>query len=417
MDGSAAVDDPGPPAATTDAESVRQRTPPIPALASSSSIESVPSPPRTTAVQDTLRSSAPSPDPTAVHIQAQNVEPVNDEESALPREGTPERVTSAAEEGQHSPTSSSSSQVASSSSPSAQSQHPTIRRVKLYRLQDDAWIDLGTGHCAVQLVETPAQQPTVNSSPESATKSSPADKADNGAWIIVKREVPAKESEGGDPSSEGDLEGGDVILRSKVMPYPPGYLSDEDDFDLDDDQDAAAAGKVYDLGGYQRQQDTLIVWTEPTGEEMALSFATPSGCADIWDFIRTARKWARECRSRHGSWVPALTFACHAQTEDQTVTSPSPSPSLSSPQPFPHYNLASAAPNRLPDPTLGNIAEVEQSIRNMARTAVGRERTASMIVKTQIVQKLIKVHEEAEDLESLEDLHALCRVMQMICEC
>lgn len=97
------------------------------------------------------------------------------------------------------------------------------------------------------------------------------------------------------------------------------------------------------------------------------------------------------------------------------MTSPSPSPSLSSPQPFPHYSTA-PHPTKLPDPTLGNIAQVEASIRSMARTAVGRERTASAIIKMQLVQKLIKVQEEAEDLESLEDLHALCRVMQTICE-
>lgn len=88
---------------------------------------------------------------------------------------------------------------------------------------------------------------------------------------------------------------------------------------------------------------------------------------------------------------------------------------MSSPQPFPHYNLTSV-PTKLPEPTLGNIAEVEHAIRAMSRTTVGRERTASMIAKTQVIQKLIKVHEEAEDLESLEDLHALCRVMQMIRE-
>ena len=37
--------------------------------------------------------------------------------------------------------------------------------------------------------------------------------------------------------------------------------------------------------GYQRQQDTLIVWTDPHGIDMALSFQEKQGCAVIWDFI------------------------------------------------------------------------------------------------------------------------------------
>ncbi|KAG6845445.1 hypothetical protein H0H87_009353 [Tephrocybe sp. NHM501043] len=36
---------------------------------------------------------------------------------------------------------------------------------------------------------------------------------------------------------------------------------------------------------YQRQQDTLIVWTEPDGVDYALSFQDPEGCAEVWSFI------------------------------------------------------------------------------------------------------------------------------------
>jgi protein phosphatase 4 regulatory subunit 3 len=34
--------------------------------------------------------------------------------------------------------------------------------------------------------------------------------------------------------------------------------------------------------GYQKQQDTLIVWTESNGTDMALSFQEAEGCAVIW---------------------------------------------------------------------------------------------------------------------------------------
>jgi protein phosphatase-4 regulatory subunit 3 len=34
--------------------------------------------------------------------------------------------------------------------------------------------------------------------------------------------------------------------------------------------------------GYQKQQDTLIVWTEHNGVDMALSFQEAEGCSQIW---------------------------------------------------------------------------------------------------------------------------------------
>ena len=217
---------------------------------------------------------------------------------------------------------------------------------------------------------------------------------EDGAWIIVTREA-----------EEGKEQ--EVLLRTRIQPYPPGYLSDDEDEDELDGE--ARAGKVLDIGGYQRQQDTLIVWTEKELDlEMALSFATTAGCGEIWEFIKAARKFSGALTV--SAWEHAeLTKGLH--TAEQPLTSPSNSPGLSSPQHFPGYSLASA---KLPEPTLGNIEQVRKAIETLGRTAVGRERTASAIIKGGYVQKLIKIHEEAEDLESLADLHALCRVMQTI---
>jgi protein phosphatase 4 regulatory subunit 3 len=40
--------------------------------------------------------------------------------------------------------------------------------------------------------------------------------------------------------------------------------------------------KIQKDDGYQKQQDTLIVWTEANGTDMALSFQEAEGCAVIW---------------------------------------------------------------------------------------------------------------------------------------
>ncbi|BGO88519.1 hypothetical protein NBRC10512_003383 [Rhodotorula toruloides] len=318
-----------------------------------------------------------------------------------------------------SPSGSPSSQA--SQSPSSSGSAPS-RRVKVYRLKDDAWVDLGTGTCSgVFLQATPSGDEF-----EGGARIS---EEDEGAWIIVKKEKFRKRSpspsDDGSPSKKRRRDDGtdsptkgkdltdepgveiedeededEVILRTRVQPYPQGYapedLMDEDEFTSVDEN----GNTTVDAGGYQRQQDTLIVWTERSGpdgeeeQEMALSFATPSGCGEMWEFIKAARRFA---------------------AEQQALRSPSPSPSLSSPRAFGMHGPATASlANSLPEPSLGNIAKVENAIRQLSRTVVGRERAASVIVRTGYIEKLVKVQQEAEDLESIEELHALCRVMQAI---
>ncbi|EGG24967.1 EVH1 domain-containing protein [Cavenderia fasciculata] len=44
--------------------------------------------------------------------------------------------------------------------------------------------------------------------------------------------------------------------------------------------------RVFDENSYQRQQDTLILWTDPTTNiDLALSFQEPDGCQEIWETI------------------------------------------------------------------------------------------------------------------------------------
>lgn len=144
--------------------------------------------------------------------------------------------------------------------------------MKLYRLKEDEWIDLGTGNCVGYFVDAGAST-VVISDTKSVT-------LEDGAWILVTQEA----------DKSKDLEA-DLLLKSKIKPYPPGYLSDEED--EDDLDEAARNGRVQDLGGYMRQQETLVVWTEDEkDQEMALSFATTAGCAEIWEFIKAARRWS-----------------------------------------------------------------------------------------------------------------------------
>ncbi|GAA5898668.1 hypothetical protein JCM5296_005955 [Sporobolomyces johnsonii] len=316
-------------------------------------------------------------------------------------------AATSAQRGTPSPSSSPSAAATAahsgSSSPTSSPGGPQTpsRRVKVYKLKEDAWIDLGTGTCSGCFIQQPPPRLGDDDGRERTLGEGEPDQVEpeeEGAWIIVRREKP-KEGETAEEARKSELERAsgkgdttDIILKTRVQPYPPGY---SEDFDDDDDPEGED-GATLDVGGYQRQQDTLIVWTERGNgdeeQEMALSFATSTGCAEMWDFIKAARKF----------------------TAEQALLSPSPSPSLSSPRSFPLHASFMPSITTLPTPTLGSIDLLESSIRAMSRTAVGRERTANQIVKSGFVEKLIEVHGEAEDLESLEDLHALCRVMQTI---
>lgn len=52
-----------------------------------------------------------------------------------------------------------------------------------------------------------------------------------------------------------------------------------------------------------------------------------------------------------------------------------------------------------------------------AKTAAGRERAVEHIIGENYIKQLIGVLNQAEDLESINDLHALCSLMQTIREC
>ena len=128
---------------------------------------------------------------------------------------------------------------------------------------------------------------------------------------------------------------------------------------------------------YQKQQDTLIVWTEPTGIDMALSFQEAEGCAAIWDFVHQVQQ--------------QLLALAEDGLSDDALDSISTSFSLNTPE-------------------LGNLDEVDQNIRAASISQAGREALAKFLIKEEYLVKLIKLVEMAEDLESLADLHRLCTV-------
>lgn len=194
------------------------------------------------------------------------------------------------------------------------------KRVKVYELKNNDWYDRGTGFCSGQIFNTP------NSSPENPD-----------ARIIV--------------TSEDDP--GRTLLETRI--------TKED--------------------GYQKQQDTLIVWTEQTGVDMALSFQEAEGCSGIWEFVS-------DVQTRLGQLAPD-----DGLSDDL---------------------LDPAHPIVLPEPHLGRLDEVENGIRGASATHTGRDALVKFVMSPEqmYILKLGALVEMAEDLEATQDLHKLCNIMK-----
>ncbi|KPI42987.1 uncharacterized protein AB675_2210 [Cyphellophora attinorum] len=137
--------------------------------------------------------------------------------------------------------------------------------------------------------------------------------------------------------------------------------------------------KIQKDDGYQKQQDTLIVWTESNGTDMALSFQEADGCAVIWDFVHQVQQQLQQLPD-DGLSDDAL---------DAITTS---------------FTLSA--------PALSNLDEIEQSIRHASISQAGREALAKFVLREEYFAKLIPLLSTAEDLESLPDLHRLCNIMK-----
>ncbi|KKY25623.1 hypothetical protein UCRPC4_g01694 [Phaeomoniella chlamydospora] len=133
---------------------------------------------------------------------------------------------------------------------------------------------------------------------------------------------------------------------------------------------------------YQKQQDTLIVWTEPNGTDMALSFQEAEGCAAIWGFLSEVQQHLN---------------------------------ALAGPDDYPSDDaMEFGHAIGLPPPELGNLPDIEKLMRAASTNPNGRDHLSKFIIRDDYIKKLIPLVEMAEDLESLIDLHRLCNIMKSL---
>lgn len=146
---------------------------------------------------------------------------------------------------------------------------------------------------------------------------------------------------------------------------------------------------------YQLQQNTLIVWQELDGTDVAMSFEGEDGCHEIWNFLRHVQSLLNR-----QDWDGPEDVRASERLDDDISDEDG--------------DVVVHEPVYLPEPTLPMLREIEDLV-HLAMTSIGRrESLAKFVLSEDYVSKLIATLELAEDMESINDLHRLCNIVKAL---
>ncbi|CAH1116578.1 unnamed protein product [Phaedon cochleariae] len=147
--------------------------------------------------------------------------------------------------------------------------------------------------------------------------------------------------------------------------------------------------KIQPDTAYQKQQDTLIVWSEGDNFDLALSFQEKLGCDEIWEKI---------CQVQGKDPSVEITQDIVEESEDERFDDMS----------------DSAPPIELPSCELSNLEDISELITNWLISPTRKEKLAAAIESEGYIRKLINLFHMCEDLESTEGLHHLYDIFKNI---
>lgn len=141
---------------------------------------------------------------------------------------------------------------------------------------------------------------------------------------------------------------------------------------------------------YQKQQETLIVWSEGDNFDLALSFQERAGCDEIWEKICTVQ-----------GKDPSVDF-----TQDLVEDS-------EDDRGFDEIS-ESAPPIELPAAELAKLEEISELVTSCLSSPLRREKLATAIENDNYIKKLLNIFHICEDLENTEGLHHLYEIFRNI---
>ncbi|KAG7884869.1 hypothetical protein KL938_001126 [Ogataea parapolymorpha] len=192
------------------------------------------------------------------------------------------------------------------------------RRVKVYTLEDDKWVDRGTGYCSGML--------------------------EGGPHFLVRNENDTSQT----------------LLKATIE------------------------GSTQ----YQRQQDTLIVWTDSQGNDYALSFQEPDGCLSLCEFL---------INIQHTIEPNISLVAVVSNGQDGEVTEV-----IAGPVPEPCF------------PTDTNLAELLELLNQGAKSNKFKETLLDFIKNDGFLTKLIETFHRNEQNKNLINLYYLCDIVKTL---
>ncbi|XP_054329854.1 serine/threonine-protein phosphatase 4 regulatory subunit 3B isoform X6 [Pongo pygmaeus] len=147
--------------------------------------------------------------------------------------------------------------------------------------------------------------------------------------------------------------------------------------------------KINPNTAYQKQQDTLIVWSEAENYDLALSFQEKAGCDEIWEKI------------------------CQVQGKDPSVEVTQDLIDESEEERFEEMPETSHLID-LPTCELNKLEEIADLITSVLSSPIRREKLALALENEGYIKKLLQLFQACENLENTEGLHHLYEIIRGI---
>lgn len=145
--------------------------------------------------------------------------------------------------------------------------------------------------------------------------------------------------------------------------------------------------KISPNTAYQKQQDTLIVWSEADNYDLALSFQEKAGCDEIWEKI------------------------CQVQGKDPALDITQDPIDESEEERFEEIPETSHLVE-LPPCELSRLEEIADLVTSVLSSPIRREKLALALVSEGYIKKLLGLFRVCEDLDNREGLHHLYEIVR-----
>jgi protein phosphatase-4 regulatory subunit 3 len=158
-----------------------------------------------------------------------------------------------------------------------------------------------------------------------------------------------------------------------------------------DESDELLRAKIEGSIQFQRQQETLIVWSDSNGQNIALSFQEKAGCASLCNFL---------IKVNRNNLAPFISLVYIIPTEpegceiSEFITGPINYPTM--------------------DPTSSDLLDIFQRFNENPSSSYQRECIVKFIEGNDYITKLTQLFNDCEQAKQIKSLHILCNIIKTL---